>query len=334
MSFKDILGQEQIVSHMKNAIGSGNVSHAYIISGEKGSGKKMIAKTFAAAILCESGQDEPCMQCRSCRQILGDNNPDLKYITHEKPGLISVNEIREQLNNDISVKPYSRPKKIYIIDEAEKMNEQAQNALLKTIEEPPEYAVIMLLTVNEKMFLQTILSRCIRLQMKPVAKKDIIKLLVDKHGASYELAETAASFADGVCGKAIDYIENEKFTDMKREIIKLVTRIGRMDAGQIHTQVKAWKEAKDELLDRISLLEIWYRDVLVAKTAGAEDMLFFKDEATDVFGAATDLSVRGITKKTEAIKLFKNRMNANVNMEAALFLMFLSLKDTEPERNT
>ncbi len=214
------------------------------------------------------------------------------------------------------------------------MNEQAQNALLKTIEEPPEYAVIMLLTVNEKMILQTILSRCIRLQMKPVAKKLIVKLLVEKHGASDTLAETAASFADGVPGKAIDYIENEKFSDTKREIIKLVTRIARMDAGQIHTQVKAWKEAKDELPERLSLLEDWYRDVLVAKTAGTEDSLFFKEEAIDVFGAANDLSVREITKKTEAIRLFRNRMNANVNMEAALFLMFLSLKDTEPERHT
>ncbi len=89
MNFKDILGQEQIISHMKNAIRSGKVSPAYIISGETGSGKMMIAKTFAAALLCESGQDEPCMQCRSCRQILGDNNPDLKYVTHEKPNLIS-----------------------------------------------------------------------------------------------------------------------------------------------------------------------------------------------------------------------------------------------------
>ena len=104
---------------------------------------------------------EPCLECHSCKQALGNNQPDIIYLTHEKPNTISVADIREQINHDIEIKPYSSKYKVYIVDEAEKMNQQAQNALLKTIEEPPAYAVILLLTTNADAFLQTIRSRCV-----------------------------------------------------------------------------------------------------------------------------------------------------------------------------
>jgi DNA polymerase-3 subunit delta' len=128
----------------------------------------MLAESFAMALQCETGKAEACMQCRSCHQAMEHNQPDIIYVTHEKPNIISVDDIRHQLNNDIVIKPYSSKFKIYIIDEAEKMNIQAQNALLKTIEEPPAYAVILLLTTNADGFLPTILSRCITLSLKTV----------------------------------------------------------------------------------------------------------------------------------------------------------------------
>ena len=143
--FKDIIGQEQIKSHLKNAIATGKVSHAYIINGERFSGKEFVARVFAMALQCEKGGEEPCQQCHSCKQALSGNQPDIIYLTHEKPGSIGVDDIRAQINGDVAIKPYSSPYKIYIISEAEKMTVQAQNALLKTVEEPPAYAVILLL---------------------------------------------------------------------------------------------------------------------------------------------------------------------------------------------
>lgn len=113
------------------------------------------------------------MECHSCKQAAGKNQPDIIYVSHEKPNTISVDDIRTQLNNDIVIKPYSSKHKIYIVDEAEKMNQQAQNALLKTIEEPPAYAVILLLTTNAESFLPTILSRCVTLNLKAVPDEKI-----------------------------------------------------------------------------------------------------------------------------------------------------------------
>ena len=139
--FSDIIGQDMIKEHLKGALASGKTSHAYIIHGEKSSGKEFIANLFAMALQCEEQGDEPCGECASCKQALSKNHPDIIRVTHEKPNTISVDDIRQQVNGDIVIKPYKGPKKIYIINEAEKMNVAAQNALLKTLEEPPEYAV-------------------------------------------------------------------------------------------------------------------------------------------------------------------------------------------------
>ena len=138
--FSDVLGHEQTILHMKHAVQMNKVSHAYIISGEKGSGRRLLAGIFAQTLQCEKKGTEPCMECRSCRQAINLNQPDIIRLVHEKKtGTIGVEEIRTQINGDILIKPYSSPYKIYIVEDAEKMTIQAQNALLKTIEEPPVY---------------------------------------------------------------------------------------------------------------------------------------------------------------------------------------------------
>ena len=134
-AFSDILGNEQVIGHLQNAIQMDKVSHAYILNAPQSAGKMMIAEAFASALQCEKKGVEPCGECHSCKQAASHNQPDIIYVQHEKPNTIGVDDIRTQINQDIAVKPYSSPYKIYIVDEAEKMNVQAQNALLKTIEE-------------------------------------------------------------------------------------------------------------------------------------------------------------------------------------------------------
>ena len=143
--FEEIVGHEQIVTHLKSAMKLGKVSHAYILSGEKGCGKKLLADVFAETLQCEKGGTEPCGSCHSCVQARSGNHPDIIHLMHEKPNSISVDDVRQQIVNDVLVKPYSGKYKIYIVPDAEKMTAAAQNALLKTIEEPPAYAVILLL---------------------------------------------------------------------------------------------------------------------------------------------------------------------------------------------
>ena len=168
IEFSEIIGHEDIIQHFKRSIEMGKVSQGYIINGEEGSGKKTLTRAIIKTLECEEGGTEPCCKCKSCKQMDTDNQPDVTWVTHDKPNVISVEEIRDQVNKDITIKPYSSRYKIYVIDDAQLLNANAQNALLKTIEEPPEYAIIFLLTSNIDKILPTIISRCIVLNIKPV----------------------------------------------------------------------------------------------------------------------------------------------------------------------
>ena len=153
------------------------VSHAYLFGGESGSGKKMMASLFAMTLQCEKHGVEPCMECPSCKKAQSQNHPDIIYVKHEKPNTISIDEIREQLINDVMIKPYSSPYKIYIIDEAQKLTLQAQNALLKILEEPPDYGVFLILTANAEKLLATIRSRCAELKLSPLTPEEALPAL-------------------------------------------------------------------------------------------------------------------------------------------------------------
>ena len=152
------------LANLKNSIRNGRVSHAYILAGEAGSGRGKIAESFALALLCEEGTGEPCGSCHACVQTLAGTNPDLIRIRADKAS-IGVDEIRQKLNDTARIKPFAGRYKVYIIYDAEKMTPAAQNALLKTMEEPPDYAVIILITAREDALLETVRSRCISLKV-------------------------------------------------------------------------------------------------------------------------------------------------------------------------
>ena len=326
MKFQDIVGQEQITGHLQNAIRMGKVSHAYIIQGEAGSGKKLLAGTFAATLQCEEGGIEPCGHCQSCKQAVSGNHPDIRRVTHEK-ATIGVDDIRLQLNNDILVKPYSRPYKVYIIDEAEKMTEQAQNAMLKTIEEPPEYAVILLLADNAERLLPTILSRCILLNLKPVSTEQIKKHLMEKRGFTDYQAEISADFAQGNLGKAIRYAASEDFLAMKEDALRLLRKIDDMQLPELVEHIKSFTDHKLEVNDYIDLMILWYRDVLMFKVTNNPNVIMFKEELSYIKKQASVRDYEGIENVINGMEKAKMRIKANVNFDTTIELMLLTIKE-------
>ena len=325
--FKDIVGHEQIIEHLKTAIEMGKVSHAYILNGPDLSGKMMIAEAFARALLCEKQDPDGCGECRSCRQSDDRNNPDIIYVKHDKPNTISVDDIRTQLNNDIVIKPYSNQYKIYIVDEAEKMNQQAQNALLKTIEEPPAYAVIMLLTTNADSFLQTIRSRCITLNLKSV-KNDVIKsyLMTEKKIPDYQ-ADVCAAFAQGVVGKAIKLASSDDFNELKESALSLIKRLDDIDLYEMGEAIKQISDYKLQVQDYFDLITVWYRDVLYMKATNDVNGLIFKDEVYDIKKQASKHSYHGIETIIEALDKAKLRINANVYFDLVIELLLMTIKE-------
>lgn len=325
--FQDIVGQEQIKEHLQNALASGKISHAYIINGEKSSGKEFIARVFAMALQCERGGIEPCQECHSCRQALSFNQPDIIRVNHEKPGTISVDDIRTQINNDVAIKPYSSPHKVYIVNEAEKMTPQAQNALLKTLEEPPEYAVILLLTGNVNALLPTILSRCVVLNMKPVSDELVKKYLMEQLKVPDYKAEVCVAFARGNVGKAKSLASSEDFENVKTEALSLLKYIQDMELYEIVAAIKKITEYKLDINDYLDIMAIWYRDVLLFKATRDANHLVFREEITAIRKVAARSSYEGIENVIKALDKAKSRLNANVNFELTMELLMLEIKE-------
>ena len=325
--FTDIIGQEQIKEHLRNAISTGKVSHAYIINGERSSGKEFIARVFAMALQCEKGEVEPCGECHSCRQALSNNQPDIVYVSHEKPNTVGVEDIRAQINGDIGVKPYSSPYKIYIMNEGEKMTVQAQNALLKTLEEPPEYVVILILTTQLEALLPTILSRCVVLNMKPVSDALVKKYLMEELAVPDYKANICVAFARGNIGKAKLLASSEEFEKVKDEAITLVKYINDMEINEIVKAIKKISEYKFDVNDYLDILSVWYRDVLLFKATKDVNSLIFKEEIQQIMRVSDRSTYEGIETIVGALQQAKRRLDANVNFDLAMELLLLTIKE-------
>lgn len=325
--FHDIIGHEMVKEHLQKAIEYHKVSHAYILSGEEGMGRKTLAKAFAMTLLCEKSDKEPCMKCHSCRQILSGNHPDVIWTTHEKPSSIGVDDIRTQVNDTVQIKPYSSAYKLYIVNEAEKMTAQAQNALLKTIEEPPAYAVIILLTNNADLFLPTMLSRCITLNLKTVPDSVIHNFLMEKYQVPDYKADFCTAFAQGNVGKAIQLASSEDFNEIKTSALQLLKKIKELELHEMTETIKKISDYKLEINDYFDIMFIWYRDVLLYKATSDINSLIFKDEISDLKKQASKSSYEGIETIIKSLDKAKRRLNANVNFNLVMELLLQTIKE-------
>lgn len=326
-SFKDVVGHKNIIEYIKNAVKEDKVSHAYILNGERGSGKKMLATLFAETLLCEEKGTSPCNNCHSCKQVDSGNHPDLIWVQHEKPGAISVDDIRVQLNGDVLIKPYQSSKKIYIIPQADTMTVQAQNALLKTLEEPPEYAVIFLLTENADQLLPTITSRCVMLKLRNIRDTLIRKYLMEKLEVPDYKADICTAFAQGNMGKAIMLAGSDHFNEIRDEAIQLLKYIHDMEISEIAKAIKQCQAYKLEINDYLDIIMIWYRDVLLYKATKDVDAIVFKDQMSSIKEAATRSSYEGIELILESLEKAKTRLDANVNFDLVMELLCLTIKE-------
>ena len=327
VGFNNVIGHEEIIRHLQNAIKTGKISHSYIFSGEPGSGKRLLAGIYAMTLQCEAGGENACGKCESCKRAIGKNHPDIIMVKHEKPNTISIDEIREQVVNDVDIKPYSSQHKIYIIPDAEIMTPQAQNALLKTIEEPPEYAVIMLLTSNIDGLLPTIRSRCVRLDLKVVDDGLVKKYLMEHlHIPDYQ-AEIDASFAHGSIGKAKEAATSQEFADITQKALKILKYADSMEVYELTEAIKNLSSEKQNINDYLDIFQFWFRDVLMFKATREIDNLVFKQEINYIREQASQRSYENLEKILEALDKTKVRLRANVNTELALELLFLTIRE-------
>ena len=252
--YSEALCQERIINYLKKIKAAGSISHAYIIQDEFSENAKTIAYAFAMSLHCQKCGVEACYDCHACKQILKNNHPDLIYVEAQNQKSISVGDIREKVNDTVEIKPYSSLYKVYIIDKADSMTVQAQNALLKTMEEPPEYAVIILIAQSLDRFLPTIKSRCIKLHISLISNRVILEKLRSL-GIDSELSKSLASFSRGNLAKALTFSREENI-NIYKENINILTNISSSNSIELYDYAELIN-ARENKMDFMDFCLMW-----------------------------------------------------------------------------
>ena len=260
MSFEQLLGNQRLKENLQASVGRGRVSHGYLITGPQGSGKHTLARLLAAAIMCKK-EEKPCFVCPDCRKIMADTHPDFITVDDEEKATVSVNLIREA-RADIYVRPNEGDKKIYMIPRAQDMRVEAQNALLKVLEEPPAYGVFLLLADNPEKLLPTIRSRCVELKMQGLPPEILKKTLSEQFPDAGQTAiDGAISRSGGYLGQAKKILEQgEAVTPQTRDFIQsyggkdslmlmqTLAPMEKMPRPQLQEELLLWKEILQQAL--------------------------------------------------------------------------------------
>lgn len=251
MAFEDLIGNEKVKSLLNNAVQTNSVLHSYLFTGIDGIGKILFAREFANMILCTQSDEKPCKNCKSCIEFKSDNHPDFLQIEPEDGKTIKIEQIR-YLQEKIAEKPVTSEKKVYIIDKCDTMTREAANSLLKTLEEPPTYAVIILITSNESKLLVTIKSRCAKISFMPLTKEEIKKYLI-KNRLENNITDSMMQQCQGSIGRVLKILEQQEVYLQVEEIItKLQTDI----ITQIWKDAEVLYQAKEKIIDLLDYMNV------------------------------------------------------------------------------
>ncbi|MFR1564434.1 MAG: ATP-binding protein [Anaerotignum faecicola] len=324
-TFEEIRGNTPLVEQLRRSAASGRSSHAYLFLGGAGAGKRLIANTFAKALQCE-GEKRPCDSCKSCHAFNHGNHPDVIYFQPLKNGkTYTIEDVREQLLETVDLKPFQYEKKIYIIEKADTLNIQSQNALLKTLEEPPAHVVFLLLAERAEAFLPTILSRVVVMKIRPLSAETIADYLMQA-GHLAEESHILSAYAQGRIGQALELVEDEGFREMRQDILGKLEVLPSMSEGDAYLLAKDLEGYKNDLRF-LDIMELWYRDLLTAKSLREEGYLIQRDKKDAIFRAAKEPAAL-LAKKAAAVRTARMRLAQNANFRLTMEVMLMDLKET------
>ena len=306
MYFEKIRGQRFAKKYLSNSIKSNMISHAYMFEGPNGIGKNTMARELAAILL-------------EMENLF--NSPD--YIEIKPDGnSIKIAQIRK-LQSDILVKPY-KSYKIYVIDEAQKMTVEAQNALLKTLEEPPKYAIIILITDNKESLLDTIKSRCEIIKFTPIPMQEVASYLT-MNGIDSKRASLLANFSRGSMKKAIELSESEEFHLMREEVQKYVETFLNGNLIEIMDIQSSIEKYKDQITNVLDLLINYFRDIMMVKENVDNSMIINLDRLIFVKNMSNKTTYSQLSKIIDIIEETKNKLRSNCNFNISIQVMTLNI---------
>jgi len=314
--FADVIGHKDVIQNLKNAIRSDRVANAYIFSGPSDIGKEFVAINFAKMLNCASNSDDACDKCISCRKIDGGNHPDVRLIKPEGQR-IKIEQMRF-LQRQGSYRAIEGKCKLYIISDSDKMTPEAANSLLKTLEEPPGFMVLILIASAYNALLPTIRSRCQLIRFALVPQNIIEQGLAERLSAKEPKAKWAAMQSQGKVGKAINLIRSDKINDYDVfPLLSILTQGDEKSLVHIFKKAEELSKYEDSLDDLIS----YYRDIMLIKQGCSDDLLSHSDpDLKKIAMAYSDAQIEKLVRLTLRTRNFIQR---NINPVLAYEVMML-----------
>lgn len=324
MGFEKIIGHDKIISFLKTAINGDKLAHAYIFEGQEGVGKRLTAVEFAKAINCKN-ENFGCEVCSSCVKVNNNNHPDINII---KPDGNSIkNKQIEEFQNDILLRPYESNKKVFIIESSHTMTISAQNRLLKILEEPPGYGMIILIAENSHGLIPTIRSRSQTIKFNRIQKKLIEDYLKENYNIKDENLSIFAGFSDGSIGKAINLYESEEFKSRRETALDIIDEVIRGDKLKLLDYVDFFVKNKEYIREILDFFSIWFRDLLLLVETGEDRYLLNIDKIDILKIHARSVSCEKLGKSIDIVEKTRKNIEANVNFGLGIETMLLNLQE-------
>lgn len=324
-AFEKIIGNEDAKNYFKKAVEEKQLSHSYIFEGAYGVGKNTFALELAKFILCEEKEgDKPCNECKSCSMINASTHPDVIQIEKDTK-ITKVETIRENIVREMDIKPYQSDYKIIIVKAADSMSIQGQNAMLKTIEEPPSYGIIILVCENLASLLPTIKSRCIVVRFNPIDKEQMRRYLQSKgiNGIQQEVFE---QISNGSIGVINDILQDETYLEIRKQSINYLSRLEKAQIMEIYEIVKEITDDKENIERLLEFWLLWYRDIAVVKATNSSN-LYYKDYQQQLLDMSSKLTYNKVSQNIEFIKKAILDIRQNIYSTFVIENLLLKLKE-------
>ncbi len=284
MPFKDIIGHDKEITILKKALLNNKVAHSFLFAGPEGVGKRLAAISLAKSLNCSASADDFCGICQNCRDIDNSSYSDIFMVEPREPeskggdvdhetGIIKIDAVRD-VQQRLSYRAVRGGKKICIVDGAEKMNKEAQNAFLKTLEEPPPDSVIILVVSNGTALLPTIISRCQRINFRPLPKGVMAGIIKERLGITEEAAVLLSCLSGGSIGKVLNW-DVESVLEQRKRMVEILSRLSLADTEGLFKAAEEISKG-EKPVESLEFLKMLYRDIAILK-GGREDMVVNSD---------------------------------------------------------
>lgn len=335
MVFDDVIGQQKVKDLLLEVYAQDKVGHAYLFCGPEGIGRRMVAERFASLVMCRQAEasGNTCGVCPSCVLYRNGTNPDL-VIVSEEAGKSSIGiETVRNMQEDMLTAPLYGNKKVYILEHSERLTVQAQNALLKTLEEPPPYVLLILLCTNVSILLDTIRSRLIRVDFVRNTAAEVLQAF-----RRYYLEERVderflCSYADGLIGRALSWKEEGDLERVRSELLSLLCELGR--GGQvIRKRLMDLLEKQQAQKDFVFYcMMAYYRDVMLYMRQGRQALLHFEERRQLIVEAGQAIGYYGAARCLRIVEETWRLLDRNVNYKLAMERMLICLQEEKVEKH-